>query len=78
MKVPPSSFVLADMTTWCSLRYILIAAALQFVANTLQTFAAFGKDLERQRHVVIAVRLRHAPFSISPSILADDDIDSYC
>jgi hypothetical protein len=22
----------------------------------LQTFAAFGKDLERQRHVVIAVR----------------------
>jgi hypothetical protein len=78
MKVPPSSFVLSDMTTWCSLRYILMVAALQVADSTLQTFAAFGKDLERQRHVVIAVRLTHAPFSISPSIFTDDDIDSYC
>lgn len=66
------------MLPLCLLRYILIAAALQVADSTLQTFAAFGKDLERQRHVVIAVRLRHAPFSIFLSIFTDGDIDSYC
>jgi hypothetical protein len=41
----------------CFLFLVKVGNAMSSCTYTMQAFAAFGKDLERQRHVCIAVRI---------------------